>query len=125
MARSTSVDGQPTAGVIPRGNTKRRFHEPAGAIFERAADHRRSAENQERIRLPQAIQAHGYQYRTTAVNRRERAPQQTSAVLKFTVIQRHMVDRLHNQATHRSDGKQPEDIEKVQRNIALAGLVAA
>ena len=62
---------------------------------------------------------------TKAVNRRERAPQQTSAVLKFTVIQRHMVDRLHNQATHRSDGKQPEDIEKVQRNIALAGLVAA
>ena len=70
------------------------------------------------------VEQHGDDHHAEAVNRRERPPQEACAILVFAE-QHEMVDGLDHQTEHTTDGEQPEQIEEIQRNIALAGQIAA
>ena len=124
FAGCTPINRQPLTRVIPRANTERNLHEPAGEIFERAANHRARAENQHPIRPPQVVEQHRQNHRAKTVDRRERPPQKTGAILPFAE-QHIVVQRLHHQTKHATDHKQPEQVEEIQRNVALASQITA
>ena len=75
------------------------------------------------MRAPQPVQACGQDHRAAAVDRGERPPQQSGAVLPFAPYHQ-VVEGFDHQAEDAADHEQPEDVEEFQLDVALAARIA-
>ena len=74
----------------------------------------------------EAVEEDGHEHRAATVDGRERAEQQPRAVLPLAWHHEQKVDDLfHEQPQHAGHDEYPEQVEEVQRDVALARGVAA
>ena len=93
--------------------------------LEGTADDRRHQKDDEPIAFVEAVEEDGHEHRAATVDGRERAEQQPRAVLPLAWHHEQKVDDLfHEQPQHAGHDEYPEQVEEVQRDVALARGVA-
>lgn len=111
--------------VAPRDHAKRGLHKPAHEHLKAGAEQGAHQENDDGVLFIEAVEHHGHEHGTKAVDGAEGAKQHTGAVLVDTrIVDGHMPDILQDQAEHAADKEYPEQVEVVELDVALAGFIA-
>ena len=114
------------AAVVPRRGTETHLHEPCGRRLEEAADDGAHHENDDGVRLVEAVERHRHEERAETVDGREGTEEQAGAVLVHAGFHHdHVVDRLDDEAKEAAHHEDPEEVEEVELDEALAFDIAA
>ena len=119
-----AVDVHEGAGVIPAHDAKGSLPKPADGELERTADDGADEEDGDEVALVEAVERHGHEQRTHAVDGGERAKEHAAAVHEVAVLDQHEAD-LEEVTQDAADEEDPKAVEEVQGDVALAGGVAA
>ena len=118
--------GQQFVGVRPGDRAERGLHPPAHSSLEHAADQGADQEDQYKTALIESVEGNGEQHGAKAVDGAERAEQKAGSILVHARIDpRHVEDDLDDQAEYAADHEDPEQVEEVELDIALAREVSA
>ena len=112
--------------VAPRDHAKRGLHKPAHEHLKACAEQCAHQENNEGVLFIEAVEHHGHEHGAKAIDGAEGAKQHAGAILVHArVVDGHVPDVLGDQAQNAADEEYPEQVEVVELDVALAGLIAA
>ena len=112
--------------VAPRDHAKRGLHKPAHEHLKARAEHSAHQENDDGVLFVEAVKHHGHEHGAKSVDGAEGAKQHAGAVLiDARVVDRHVPDVLQDKSQYAADEEYPEQVEVVELDVALAGLIAA
>ena len=111
--------------VAPRDHAERDLQKPPGKDLKAPADDGAHQKDDREVLLVKAVERDGEEHRADAVDGAKGSKEHARAVLPYTGFHDDDVpDLLEYQSQEARDHKDPEQVEEVELDVALAGLVA-